>query len=151
MLADADGAVLDVNAGDNTVKSLSGGGSIGGVVLIGVGNTLTLGDDTPSLTFAGQIVDEYGPGSIVKLGSGEWVLAAANFYSGTTTLTAGQITLGNNTAIGSGFLTMADGTTLGLNNGVTAGNDITLTGTCSISVASGTAGLSGVIADGIFQ
>ena len=148
VLADADGAVLDVNAGDNTIKSLSGGGSNGGVVLIGSGNTLTLGNDTPSLTFAGKILDEYGAGSIIKQGSGEWVVTGANSYSGTTTLSAGQITLGNNTAIGSGTLAMADATTLGLNNGVTAGNDVTLTGTCSISVASGTAGLSGPIGNG---
>ncbi len=63
-------------------------------------------------TYAGTIQD--GPGgalSLAKAGSsGTLYLAGTNSYSGGTTLSAGNLTLGNSAAIGSGPLTITGGT-----------------------------------------
>lgn len=85
----------------------------------------------------------------MKSGSGTLVLGGTNQHSGGTNLTAGQITLSNNSGLGSGALTMADSTILALNAGISASNHINIAngGTGTVSVNSGIGTLSGDIAN----
>jgi outer membrane autotransporter protein len=118
--------------------SLANAISTAGVGTIDTGaNTLTLG---------GVIS---GAGSISKIGAGTLVLNGANTFSGGTALNAGTISVGSNTALGTGALTAADGTTLA-NSGsaVTLANAITLAGpgfTINSGASPATLTLSGVI------
>lgn len=96
---------------------------------------------------SGIITSLSGSTSFTKTGAGTLVLSGANTYSGQTVLTAGQITLGNNTGIAATSLTMSAGTTLGLNDTIAANNTISITGgsPVSIDVSSGSGTLSGGI------
>jgi autotransporter-associated beta strand protein len=87
-LANTAGAVLDLNGFNQTIGSLSGGGTTGGNVALGTG-TLTLGD-AASTTYAGVIG---GAGSVIKQGSGALTLTGMNTYSGDTTINSGTIAL----------------------------------------------------------
>ena len=131
---------LLVITGNNTVKSLSGGGSIGGNVNLG-GNTLTLVNSTGA--YSGVIS---GSGGVIQQ-AGSWTLNGTNSYLGGTALNAGTIILGNSSGLGTGALTMASGTTLVLNSGISPSNNVTLNGSSTIQV-SDTATLSGVISNG---
>jgi autotransporter-associated beta strand protein len=88
-----------------------------------------------------------GVGSITKQGSGTLVLNEANTYSGGTTLNQGTIVAGNNTALGTGDLSMAGNTFLvaGITP-LTIANDINLLGgLATINNAGGTLALDGEI------
>ncbi len=50
-----------------------------------------------------------GPGALTKTGAGNLLLTAANTYAGGTVLTAGDLQVGNNGALGSGPLTVQGG------------------------------------------
>ncbi|MFZ4098932.1 MAG: autotransporter outer membrane beta-barrel domain-containing protein [Chlamydiia bacterium] len=145
VLADDPSVLINIQDTFQTILSLSGGGPLGGNVLLGVSpsqlGSLTTGDSTDT-TYGGSI-SGYGP--VIKQGSGTFTLLGASSYTGGTFLNAGQITLGNNAALGPALLTMADGTTLSLNDGVSAVNEIQLPagGIGTISVPSGTGSLTG--------
>jgi autotransporter-associated beta strand protein len=62
--------------------------------------TLTL-DGTSNGVIENTIVSSSGTGNITKAGAGTWTLTAANTYTGATTVSAGTLQLGNNTATGS--------------------------------------------------
>lgn len=79
-LADVASASLDLNNFDQTIGSLSGGGSTGGNVTLGSG-TLTTGGLNTSTTFAGSIT---GSGGLVKIGTGTQTLTAVNSIGATT-------------------------------------------------------------------
>ncbi|VVD59506.1 glycine-rich autotransporter protein [Pandoraea horticolens] len=113
---------LDISAaGNQTIGSLSGGAA---QVFLG-SNTLTFGDNTGE-TFNGSI---HGTGALVKQGSGVGTLAGASDFTGGVNVTAGGLQLGNANAIGTGVLTMSNGTTLDTTQTLTLGNNITLNGT----------------------
>lgn len=58
--------------------------------------TLNLrGSNTGNNTIAGKIVNSSVATSVNKLDAGTWTLTAASNYSGTTTLTAGRLNIGN--------------------------------------------------------
>ena len=72
------------------------------------------------LTGAGQVQQQ----------AGHTVLMAANSYSGGTVLKSGRIDVGHDQALGTGTLSMDDGTTLGfVANGLTIANPLVMTGT----------------------
>ncbi|MBN8419604.1 MAG: autotransporter-associated beta strand repeat-containing protein [Verrucomicrobia bacterium] len=116
-LADAAGVVLDLNGFNQTVGSLAGGGSTGGQVTLGSA-TLTLGGNNASTTFAG-IISGAG-GALIKTGTGTLTLSGANTYTGLTTVSAGFLLVGGNTALGgtTGGTSVATGASLVLANGV---------------------------------
>lgn len=90
-----------------------------------------------------------GTGGFSKLGAGTLVLDHANSYSGTTVLGAGTLSLGDSAAIGSGGLSLRDGSALALANGVSLGNAVDVAGSASVAVDSGaSATLSGDLTDG---
>ena len=86
------------------------------------------------------------PGVVEKAGDGTLVLTAANAYSGGTLLNAGTLTVGNDSALGTGDVAMAAGTTLAFSGSHTIANDISITGDPIFFVAAGdTDTISGVI------
>lgn len=89
----ASGAVLDLGAFSATLNGLQGQGS----VAIGTG-TLTLGADGGTATFSGTLA---GTGGVMKAGSGTITLAAANTYSGATTVASGILRVTHADALGS--------------------------------------------------
>ncbi len=137
----ASGATLNLNSFNETIGSLAGAGSV------------TLGSAALTLsnaagTFSG-IVGGSG-GSLIQT-AGTETLTGANTYTGGTKLNGGTLVVGNNSALGTGTLAMAAGTTLSfLNNGnFTIANAITMTGDPFFTPPAGTTQtLSGVIANG---
>jgi autotransporter-associated beta strand protein len=112
-LANVAGAALVLNGKSLTLASLAGGGASGGSVNLGAG-TLTVGD-AANTTYAGSIS---GTGGLVKQGSGTLRLSASNTFSGGLTVAAGLVELnagagfgGNNSASGTGALTVQSGAT----------------------------------------
>ena len=120
--------------------------STAAVVYTGSGNrTLTLtGTNTGSNTLAASMADN-GTDlvSLVKNGTGTWVLSGSNSYSGGTTLNAGQLNLNNANAIGTGGLTIVGGTlgntsgaavTLATNNTMAWNGDFAFAGTSDLNL-----------------
>ncbi|MEI9806046.1 MAG: autotransporter-associated beta strand repeat-containing protein [Pseudolabrys sp.] len=85
---------------------------------------------------ADAIADQTGSGGtgvnagswgVIKTGTGTLTLSNANTYSGGTTVTGGTLTISNNSALGSGAVSLQDGTTLQL-NGVQIANIVNVSG-----------------------
>ncbi|MEK0437030.1 MAG: hypothetical protein RLZZ233_1, partial [Verrucomicrobiota bacterium] len=97
-----------------------------------------------------------GTGALVKSGSGDLVLAAANTFSGGLTVDAGKVTVNHSGALGSGAANVSGGATLVVNNAVT--NAIVVAGAgagpsggqlvASASVGAVTVGSGGIIGRG---
>jgi fibronectin-binding autotransporter adhesin len=86
--------------------------------------TLTLtGTNTGNNTIAAVIGDNTAATAITKTGIGTWVLAAANTYTGATTINAGKLLVHGSTAAGSAFT---------VNNGATLGGSGTINGTVTL-------------------
>ena len=96
--------------------------------------TLTVGRNNQSTTFSGVIQDGgINPGtggSLVKLGRGTLTLTGANTYTGTTTVSAGVLRIGN---------TLGSGTGMGAVNvnGGTLGGKGTIAGPTTVGTGSG--------------
>ena len=127
---------------------LGNGGTTGSIL----GNVVDAGalvfDHSDSEIFAGTIS---GTGIVAQVGAGNTTLSAANSYAGGTALIAGTLTVGNNSALGTGTLAMAAGTTLAFATGsnFTIANPVTLSGDPTImSPTSQTNTMTSVIADG---
>jgi autotransporter-associated beta strand protein len=119
---------------------------------------LTLsGSNTDLNTISGVIQNTNGTTgtlAVTKTGTGTWVLAGANTYSGATTLTTGTLHLNNagsggtSSALGTSALSIGTGTTidnssgspitLSTANAVTWGGNFTFGGTNDLSFANGT-------------
>ena len=120
---------LDLNAKSPTINTLSGSGTIddltaGGSPALTIG---TAGISTNNNTFNGSILNTSGTVSLVQAGSGTLFLNGASTYSGGTTISAGDIKAGNNSAFGTGTITIASGVANGLQlaNGINISNPIT--------------------------
>ncbi|MFT3753284.1 MAG: autotransporter-associated beta strand repeat-containing protein [Paludibacter sp.] len=132
----------NVNVGTGVLMCYKNGTSDNGTTTIklgmlsGAGNFynagLEVGSTNLSGTFSGVIS---GVTSVKKLGTGLWTLSGANTYTGTTTVSAGTLTLNGSLATGS--TTVASGGTLNL-IGSTAGSVIVSAG--------GTATINGTVA-----
>jgi autotransporter-associated beta strand protein len=123
---DAGRVAVQTNA---TITVLSGTG--GDLSL--AGGTLTV-NATADSSF-GQVIS--GAGALAKSGAGTVTLAASNSYSGGTTLSAGVLRLGDNSALGTGTLALTASSTL-TSDGATArtiANAVTL-GSGSANVTS---------------
>ena len=83
---------------------LGDGGTTGSIVGNVVDNGTLAFDRSDAVTFPGAIS---GTGSVSQIGPGSTTLTAANSYSGGTLLAAGTLIAGNNSALGSGALTVA--------------------------------------------
>ena len=123
-------AQLVLNAGE-TVGSLAG--VAGSTVALG-SQTLTTGD-AGSTAFAGVIG---GSGGLVKRGSGTFSLTGANTFSGSTTLSAGTLSVNNAAVLGNSAVTLANA----------AGVVLDLQGSSSIGSLAGGGALGGNVALG---
>lgn len=116
------GATLDLNHYALQVSSLSGAGH----VALGEA-VLTVHTETGTVSsFAGEI---QGSGHLVKQGEGTLDLNGASTLTGGVRLKQGRINLGHAQGLGTGLLSMDDGTSLGLTrNGMTVANNLHMTG-----------------------
>ena len=133
------GGTLDLGAWDLRVASIEGQG---GVVLNG--QKLTV-DQAGATRYDGELS---GTGSLEKTGAGTLALAGASTFSGGTRLLEGRIDVGSSSALGTGALDMADGTTLGfMAAGLNLANALVLSGVGDPIIDTGTfdATLSGAI------
>ncbi len=90
-------------------------------------------------------------GSLTKAGTGALTLSGANSYSGGTQLNGGSLVIGNTGALGSGTLSMANGTTLSFAAfaNFAIANNIQISGTGHFSAPGGTTQtVQGTISDG---
>jgi len=134
----ASGATLDLAGFDQTVGSLAGAGN----VTLGSA-TLTTNGDGSDTTFSGTIS---GSGSLVKVGEGTLTLSGNNSYTGGTLLNEGTLAVGSSRALGTGTLTLADGTTLqAAADGLALANAVRLLGDTTVDTQSNTLTLSGPI------
>ncbi len=138
-----------VNDGYNVV-----GGTAGALTLFNGtgGNTAVRVDPNATATLG---VTLNGGGTLAKLDAGTLVLNGANTYTGGTALNGGTLVVGNNSALGSGVLTTANGTTLDSNAAVSLANDVNVNGTLTVggsnalTLAGTVAGTGSLIKNGI--
>ncbi|CAB3912443.1 hypothetical protein LMG26858_04810 [Achromobacter anxifer] len=119
----ASDATFDLSGGQGTqvLGTLAGSGT----VLLGA-NSLSAGGDTDG-SFTGSIS---GSGTLIKRGTGTQTLTGASSFSGGVQLKQGRINLGHERGLGTGTLSMDDGTVISLiANGMTIANNLAMTGT----------------------
>jgi fibronectin-binding autotransporter adhesin len=92
-LANTAGTILDLSVAstNQTIGSLSGGGTTGGNVTLANSIVLTLGLDNTNTSFAGVISG--GTGAIIKTGTGTQTLTGTNTYTGSTRINLGTLAL----------------------------------------------------------
>ena len=95
--------------GNSTLLAAADGLNIANNASLNSGTLLTVDVQGNTLTSSGTIS---GAGALAKTGSGTQILSGSNTYSGGTTLSAGTIRVGNNSALGSGGLTVGGNSTL---------------------------------------
>ena len=97
--------------------------------------TLTLGGTNTGANTISGVIANTGSGSnlktisVAKTNAGTWVLAGANTYSGTTTVSSGSLIVNGNQSGATGLLTVAANATLGGSG--TIGGATTISGTHS--------------------
>jgi len=90
---------------------------------------LTLrGYNTDANEIRGNLADNSGALSITKSEGGTWILSGSNTHTGTTTLSAGALGAGSNTAFGTGSITMSSGTLFAAGADRAIGNAISMGG-----------------------
>jgi autotransporter-associated beta strand protein len=114
----------------------------------GAGQTQTVSNVIADQTGSGGTGANAGSYGLVMNGAGTLTLSAANTYSGGTSLTAGTLAVGNNTALGTGTLTFANGTTLQAAAAVSLDNAMTLNGASTVDTNGNNVTLVGVISGG---
>ena len=148
----SEGTLLLVRAGAGTgIIAMSDGTTlaIGSAVIdtdipnnVTLAGTNTINADSGIQTLSGVLSSS---GNLTKSGVGILALSNDNTYSGGTTLSAGTLSLAANTGAGTGTVAMSDGTALALGSAIAASNNVTLAGTNTINVDSGTGTLSGIL------
>jgi|GEM_PF-1225550 len=140
-------AAAAISNGNNNAMMWGGDFAFAGTQSLDLGTgavnltgTRTVTANASTLTVGGTITNT---GSLVKAGAGTMTLTGANTYSGGTILSNGILVANNDTALGSGMLTMAGGT-LSNSTGNTLGNNINMLSNGTFNVAT-TLGLSGTI------
>ena len=136
----ADSAALTFDGADATLRTLADLSSARNISLTGGGIFETDADTTA--TFSGVVS---GNGSLTKTGTGTLELTGANTYTGETSLDAGTIRIGANSALGTNGLTAADGTTLDFADGISITNNIVPNGNLTLNQSGGSASHSGAI------
>lgn len=117
---------------------------------IALNANLTVGGANP-LALGGVIS---GGSNLIKTGSSILTLTGHNTYTGPTTVNAGTLVVGSDTALGTGVLNAAHGTTLDANiasslaNNVNLGGNVTLGGSNELTLTGVIAGVGSLIKSG---
>ncbi|MFT3938462.1 autotransporter-associated beta strand repeat-containing protein [Rhodopseudomonas sp.] len=125
-----------------------GNGGTTGSIAYNVNNNGTLAfNRSNALTFSGLIS---GTGSVAQLGAGNLSLPGANTYTGGTTISRGTVTVGNNSALGTGDVKMIQGATFAFGIGdYTLANNFVISGTSIFNIRAGTTQtITGAVSDG---
>ncbi len=96
-----------------------------GIAPVAAGETISLDTNGNNVTLASPLS---GDGGLTAVGTGTLTLTAANTYAGGTDVEDGTVVAGSSSALGTGSLTMADGTAL-----VGSGGNETVFGAVTIS------------------
>lgn len=88
-----------------------------------------------------------GTGRLTKSGSGQLTLSGSGSYSGGTQLNAGTLSVGNDRALGTGFVNVSGGTLL-IGEGISITNTVTLSGGTYVKHLGSEASLAGAITAG---
>ena len=129
----------------------AGSDTISSPIILANGLDVTTLSATDSLTLSGAISNS-GAQSIVKFGKGTLNLSGSNSFSGGLTVTDGTVVVSNNSALGSGTLTLgfaSDVAALLAGSAVTVSSPIVVasgsggSSTLGATIASGTAQFSG--------
>jgi|GEM_PF-809420 len=119
----AGGATLDLNEFDETVRSLSGAGTVD----FGTAATasLTTGGDNTSTTFSGTFT---GTGDLIKTGAGTLTLGGTNTFTGTVYINGGVLSISSDAGLGDSANPLDfSGGTLQFTSAVTTARGINLT------------------------
>ena len=117
----ASSGTLDLSAVNTpTLGGLTGSGNF---TLPANVTSLTLNPQSGSLTYSGNLSGGAAGLALVKSGAGSQTLSGTSDHSGGTTITEGALIAGNNSALGSGTITL-DGGTLSAANSPTLANTI---------------------------
>ena len=101
---------LDLNGNSIAVNGLADSAGTGTISNYGAADAqLTVGQNDVSSTYRGTIFDGSKVVGLRKEGTGNLALYGGNFYSGGTTIAAGQVTCDNDSAYGSGTITLSGG------------------------------------------
>ncbi|MCU4121292.1 autotransporter outer membrane beta-barrel domain-containing protein [Variovorax sp. N23] len=124
-------------------------GALYGTGTIGLGSSTLR---TGAGDFSGVISDGLvagGNGTMVKYGAGVLTLSGANTYAGGTRVEGGTLRVANNSAVGTGGVSLAGGTTLAYDGTRMSdlANALTLTGHAALNVANGDVRQSGAIGE----
>jgi uncharacterized repeat protein (TIGR01451 family) len=121
-----------VTLGGNLSVSGSLAVTFSGAVTLTGNRTLTL-TNTAATTISGIVGQSGGTWTLTKAGGGALVLKAANTYAGGTVLSAGTLTVGTNSALGTGALTITSGTITATHGPVSLANALTLGGNFTVA------------------
>ena len=130
-----------------SVTARTNGYSLSGAALTLAGGTgqFDVGTTSGVTLTVNSVVD--GAVGLTKVGAGGLTLNAANVYTGSTTLSAGTVSVGNNLALSSGSVvlaggalaasggarTLANAVTLGANSSISGSQALTLTGAVTLN------------------
>jgi outer membrane autotransporter protein len=134
-----DGGILQITGTTfhSTARSITWGAGGGGFDIANAANTFTVN----------QVLG--GPGSLTKLGPGTLVLSGANGYGGGTTVAGGTLSISANNNIGTGPLSLLNGTTLQLTGSFNFTHPTSVAGNPTFNVtAANTVAMSASITDG---
>ncbi|MFH1044538.1 MAG: autotransporter-associated beta strand repeat-containing protein, partial [Pseudomonadota bacterium] len=135
---------LDLGGFSETINGLTGGGTVDNSVAGGP-YTLTVGSNDAISSFGGVITDATGTLALTKTGTGTLTLTGANTYSGTTTISAGTLQVGDGGTTGTlGNSAVTDNGTLAFNRSDSILMDYFISGSGALTQAgSGTLTLRG--------
>jgi autotransporter-associated beta strand protein len=121
----ANAGILRLNGKNETIAGLTSSSAGAGIIENNgtVNSTLTVNNASGTTTFSGLIRDgSTGKLNITKNGLGGLSITGSNNYSGTTTLNAGTLIVGNNFALGTGDVVVDSNATLQIGAGVVLSN-----------------------------
>ncbi len=127
-------------ASDSEITSTTATLTLSGAIT-GTGRNLII-DGSGNVTMSGALNTSTG-GSLTKTGAGVLTMSAAGNFTGGTTLSAGTIRVGNDTALGTGALNLNAGTLASSSGTARAlANNIVLGGNLALADGTGTGALS---------
>jgi autotransporter-associated beta strand protein len=127
-----------LNAGTGTL-TIQRSGTSTGTVVIGATNELIVNAASAAVAIAAPIVNGGAAGTLIKTATGTLALSSANTYSGGTFVHGGNLLVRNDSALGTGALTLNGSSSLNLTNG--AVSTLSVGGTLNIGGGGGTKNL----------